>query len=385
MGDGLLVEFASVVNALTCAVTWQERVAEHEAEGDEDKRLQFRIGVNLGDVIVEGDDIHGDGVNIAARLEGLAEPGGICLSGDAYRQVRGKIEAEFEDLGERELKNVAEPVRVYRIVGEQSPTTAASPATKLPPLPDKPSIVVLPFDDMSGDAGNPYFADGITEDIITELSRFSSLFVIGRNSAFTYKGRAVKAQEIRRDLGVRYIVEGSVRRSSGRVRVTVQLIDSETGSHVWADRYDREPLDIFDLQDDLTQAIVATLPGRLLLAEEKRIRRKPPQQMAAYDYVLAGRIHHHRVTGADNAEAPRMLANGDPARSRLRRGLCVESLHPRPGAPVRILRRFRGDRKGGLRRDRQGAVTGRKRRGVPPAALRGPHGEPAARPGGDPQ
>jgi adenylate cyclase len=218
------------------------------------------------------------------------------------------MDAAFEDMGEQEVKNIPEPVRMYRWTDDSAdPMPSPLGAVGALPLPDKPSIVVLPFDDMSGDAGDPYFADGVTEDIITELSRFSNLFVIARNSAFTYKGRAVRAQEIRRDLGVRYIVEGSVRRAGDQVRVTVQLIDSETGSHVWADRYDRELGDIFDLQDELTQAIVATLPGRLLVAEEKRIRRKPPQQMAAYDYVLAGRIHHHRVTSEDNAEALRML------------------------------------------------------------------------------
>jgi adenylate cyclase len=224
---------------------------------------------------------------------------------NVFDQVKAKVEVGFEDLGEQEVKNIPEPIRVYRWTNASADPMPGTLGTL--PLPDKPSIVVLPFDDISGDAGDPYFADGVTEDIITELSRFSNLFVIARNSAFTYKGRAVKAQEIRRDLGVRYIVEGSVRRSGGRVRVTVQLINSETGSHVWADRYDRELGDIFDLQDELTQAIVATLPGRLLVAEEKRIRRKPPQQMAAYDYVLAGRIHHHRVTSEDNAEALRML------------------------------------------------------------------------------
>jgi len=305
MGDGTLMEFGSVVDAVNFAVDAQLAMAERNAKVPEDRRIIYRMGINIGDIIVEGDDIYGDGVNIAARLEGLAEPGGIWVARNVFDQVKAKVEVGFEDLGEQEVKNIPEPIRVYRwtnVSAEPMPGTLGAL-----PLPDKPSIVVLPFDDISGDAGDPYFADGVTEDIITELSRFSSLFVIARNSAFTYKGRAVKAQEIRRDLGVRYIVEGSVRRGGDRVRVTVQLIDSETGSHVWADRYDRELGDIFDLQDELTQGIVATLPGRLMLAEEKRIRRKPPQQMAAYDYVLAGRIHHHRVTSEDNAEALRML------------------------------------------------------------------------------
>ena len=302
MGDGLLVEYTSVVDAVVSAQAMQCRIAVRNRELPEDQAMRFRIGVHVGDIVVDGDDILGDGVNIASRLEGQAEPGGVVVSGRVHEDVAGKLDLTFDDLGPRELKNIARPVHLYALAPEGAP---APPPT--PELPDKPSIVVLPFDDMSGDAGDPYFADGVTEDIITELSRFSSLFVIGRKSTFTYRGRAVTTQEIRRDLGVRYILEGSVRRAGDRVRVTVQLIDSETGSHVWADRYDRELGDIFDLQDELTQAIVATLPGRLLLAEEKRIRRKPPQQMAAYDYVLAGRIHHHRVTGEDNAEALRML------------------------------------------------------------------------------
>ncbi len=302
MGDGLLVEYASVVDAVVSARAMQRRIAGRNRDLPQDQAMRFRIGVHVGDIVVDGDDILGDGVIIATRLEGQAEPGGVVVSGRVHEDVAGKLDLAFEDLGPRELKNIARPVHLYALAPEGA---SAPPPT--PEVPDKPAIVVLPFDDMSGEAGDPYFADGVTEDIITELSRFSSLFVIGRKSAFTYKGRAVKAQEIGRDLGVRYIVEGSVRRAGDRVRVTVQLIDARTGSHIWADRYDRELGDIFDLQDELIQAIVATLPGRLLLAEEKRVRRKPPQNMAAYDYVLVGRIHHHRVTSKDNAEALRML------------------------------------------------------------------------------
>ncbi len=308
MGDGALVEFPSVVDAVECAVAIQGGIAERNAEVPEDQRIVFRIGINLGDVIIEGDDIYGDGVNIAARLEGLAEPGGFCVSGKVYEEVGNKLHTVFENLGPTKVKNIPKPVQVYHWTATATdPAPGPMAATGALPLPDKPSIVVLPFDNMSDDPEQEYFADGITEDIITELSRFSSLFVIARKSAFTYKGRAAKAQEIRHDLGVRYIVEGSVRRAGDRVRFTVQLIDSETGSHVWAERYDREFADMFDLQDEITQAIVATLPGRLLLAEESRFRRQPPQQMAAYDYVLAGRIHHHRVTPEDNAEAMRLL------------------------------------------------------------------------------
>ncbi len=210
MGDGLLVEFASLVDAVCCAVKWQTAVEEHEAEQPEDDRFSFRIGVNLGDVLIEGEDIHGDGVNIAARLEGLAEPGGIYLSGDAYRQVRGKIEAEFEDLGEREVKNVAEPLRVYRIAIKGLSPALTPAATRPLTLPDKPSIAVLPFTNMSGDPEQEYFSDGITEDIITALSKIENLFVVARNSTFTYKGQVVDVRRIGREQGVRYVLEGSV-------------------------------------------------------------------------------------------------------------------------------------------------------------------------------
>jgi adenylate cyclase len=290
MGDGLLVEFASVVDAVACALAWQDGVAKREAaaeeDSDNDRRLRFRIGINLGDVIVEGDDIHGDGVNIAARLESLAEPGGICLSGDAYRQARGKIEVEVEDMGEQDLKNVAEPVWVYRIVDDSSDTAGAAPARMPLALPDKPSIAVLPFTNMSGDPEQEYFSDGITEDIITALSRFRSLFVIARNSSFTYKGRAVKVRDIGHELGARYIVEGSVRRAGGRVRVTAQLVEAENGNHLWGEHYDRDLEDIFAVQDEVTQAIVAALPGRLDDAAMKQSRRKPTNSLTAYDCLL---------------------------------------------------------------------------------------------------
>ena len=264
--------------------------------------------------MVRDGDLFGDGVNVAARLEGLADPGGVCISGSVFEQVKHKLSLGFEDMGQQEIKNIAELVSAYRLVpGRASVSMSVSvsgAAAAEPPvleLPDKPSIAVLPLENMSGDPEQDYFADGITEDIITELSRFTDLFVIARNSAFTYKGRGVKVQDIRRDLGVHYVVEGSVRKVGNRVRVIVQLIDSTTGNHLWADRYDRQLVDIFDLQDELTQAIVATLPGRLGSAEEDRLRRKTPQDMRAYDYLLAGKIHHHRVTKEDNAEALRLL------------------------------------------------------------------------------
>jgi adenylate cyclase len=307
MGDGLLVEFASVVDAVACALAWQSGVAEREAASEEDKRFQFRIGINLGDVIVEGDDIHGDGVNIAARLEGLAELGGICLSGDAYRQVRGKIDAEYENVGERRLKNVAEQVRVYRVVTKASGALSANPAGGALSLPDKPSIAVLPFVNMSGDSDQDYFSDGITEDIITELSRFGSLFVIARNSSFTYKGRAVEVRDVGRELGVRYIVEGSVRRDSGRVRVTVQLVEAETGNHLWAERYDRDLEDIFALQEDVSRTVAATLAGRVEQDRLKLIETRHPESLAAYDYVLRGRAHLDKYTAEDIQAGMRYL------------------------------------------------------------------------------
>ncbi len=289
MGDGLLVEFASIVDAVGCAVAWQTAVDGHEAEQHEDDRLTFRIGVNLGDVIVEGDDIHGDGVNIAARLEGLAEPGGICLSGDAYRQVRGKIEVDFEDLGEREVKNVAEPLRVYRIATARRSPIATSLAVKPLPLPNKPSIAVLPFTNMPGDPEQDYFSDGITEDIITELSRFRSLFVIARNSSFTYKGQAINVTEVGQALGVQYVVEGSVRKAGNQVRVTAQLVQAATGNHLWAERYDRKLEDIFAVQDEITRTVVAILPVRLEADRLRVARRKPTESMDAYDFCLRGK------------------------------------------------------------------------------------------------
>jgi len=288
MGDGLLVEFASVVDAVACAVAWQEKVTKRDADREEDRRFQFRIGINLGDVIVEGDDIHGDGVNIAARLEGLAEPGGICLSGDAYRQVKGKVEVDFENLGEQDLKNVAEPVRVYRIADDGSGTAGVNPAREPLALPDKPSIAVLPFTNMSDDPEQDYFSDAVTEDIITELSRFRELFVIARNSSFSYKGKAAKVQDVATDLGVRYVLEGSVRAASDRIRVTAQLVDAENGHHIWSERYDREMLDLFALQDEIAQTVAGTVAGRLKLTAENRAERKPIESLEAYDYALRG-------------------------------------------------------------------------------------------------
>jgi adenylate cyclase len=289
MGDGLLVEFSSVVDAIACAAAWQERVVEHEAEGDVAKQVKFRIGINVGDVIVEGDDIHGDGVNIAARLEGLAEPGGICLSEDAYRQARGKTEVEFQDLGERTLKNVSEPVRVYRVATRVSGTVSAEPAGEPRPLPDKPSIAVLPFTNMSGDPEQEYFSDGITEDIITGLAKVSGLFIVARNSVFTYKGKAVKIQQVSQELGVRYVLEGSVRKAGNRVRITAQLIDGDTGGHIWAERYDRDLSDVFHIQDEISQSIVEAAKVATAPKERSDIQKTPTTNMEAYQFYLRDR------------------------------------------------------------------------------------------------
>jgi len=308
MGDGLLAEFPSVVEAVRCAVDIQQDMVGREADLPDEHRLRLRIGVNLGDIIVEGSDIYGDGVNVAARLEGLAEPGGICISGKVYEEVKNKLPAAFEDLGEQEVKNIREPVRVYRwgdAVADPMPDMAG--AEGVLPLPDKPSIAVLPFDNMSGDPEQEYFADGITEDIITELARFQNLVVIARNSTFTYKGKATRVKDVARDLGVHYVVEGSVRRAGSRVRVTVQLIESKSEKHVWAERYDRELTDIFEIQDEVTKAIVGALPSRLEAADIERIKRKRPQDLAAYDYVLRSKILHHHGTKEANAEALQVL------------------------------------------------------------------------------
>jgi adenylate cyclase len=308
MGDGLLVEFASIVDAGTCAMAWQKAVAEHESEQDAESRLCFRISVNLGDVIVEGEDLYGDGVNIAARLESLAEPGGICLSDDVYRQLRGKIEARFEDMGDRELKNVPQPVRVYRIAGDgASALTSSRPILPLR-VPGKPSIAVLPFVNMSGDPEQEYFADGVTEDIITALSHVQWLFVIARNSTFVFKGKAVDIKGVSRELGVRYVLEGSIRRSGDRVRVTGQLIDGINGNHVWAQRYDRVLSDVFEVQDELTATIVGAIEPELNRAERERAKSKRPENVDAWDIYQRGMSHLYRYTKDDLSEARRLFA-----------------------------------------------------------------------------
>ncbi|RZN09112.1 transcriptional regulator [Bradyrhizobium genosp. SA-3] len=278
-GDGLLVEFASAVDAVTCAMAVQEKMAGREGQ------IAFRIGINIGDIISDENDIFGDGVNVAARVENECAPGGVCLSGSAFEQVRGKTTFEFDDLGERSLKNIDRAVRLYGVkLANAKPATAES--NRLLSLPDKPSIAVLPFQNMSGDPEQEYFADGMVEDIITALSRFKWLFVIARNSTFTYKGRSVDIRQVGRELGVRYVLEGSVRRVADRVRITAQLIDAETRAHIWADRYDRAVDDIFALQDEITVSTVAAIEPSVRQAEIERAKRKRPDNLDAYDLVL---------------------------------------------------------------------------------------------------
>src|SRR5713226_3157102 len=347
-GDNLLAEFASVVDAVQCAVRTQQELKIRNADLPPDRRMEFRIGINLGDVIVEGERIYGDGVNIAARLESLAEAGGICISGMVYDQVETKLAFNYESLGEQAVKNIAKPVRVYRVRMDEMATSAGeapvlrpfgaaqdrqaqheriptpvalSPSTSLRtalsksdphapalPLPDKPSIAVLPFANMSSDPEQEYFSDGITEDLITDLSKLSGLFVISRNSVNLYKGKAVKPAQVSQELGVRYVLEGSIRKAGKRVRITAQLVDATTGYHVWADRYDRDLQDIFALQDEVTQKIVAALEVKLTEGEQKRLGRPLTNNIEAYDYYLRGLDCHTYATEEANARARQMFA-----------------------------------------------------------------------------
>ncbi len=364
-GDSILAEFASVVEAVQCAIEIQQTLKAKNNELSPDRRMEFRIGINLGDVMVEGEQIYGDGVNIAARLEGLAEPGGVCIAGAVYEQIKNKLALKYEDLGEQRVKNIAEPVRMWRIRLEESESpksevrspesksdshkprrvgityrhwamvagllliaativavryfsrpplstqdsalrTQAAPAAL--PLPDKPSIVVLPFMNISEDPKQEYFSDGLTEDLTSGLSKISSLFVIARNSAFTYKGKAAKVQDISKELGVRYVLEGSVRKAEDQVRIATQLIDGTTGGHLWSERYDRPLKDIFALQDEIVQKIVTTLKLQLALWEQGFISvRKRTDSLEAYDYYLRGADLSNRVTKETNVQARQMF------------------------------------------------------------------------------
>jgi adenylate cyclase len=309
-GDGLLIEFASVVDALRCAVDIQHQIANRSAGIPPDQRLEYRIGVHQGDVVVEDGDIFGDGVNIAARLEGLAESGGICVSARVEEDAAGRLDIEFEDIGEQQLKNIARPIRVYRVsVGAPEFARHAADAIALQsnalvlPLPDKPSVAVLPFASMSSDPEQDFLADGIAEDVITALSRYPSLFVIARNSCFTYKGRVVEVRQVGRELGVRYVLEGSLRKSGNRIRVTAELVEAETGNHVWAERYDRDLADIFAVQDEISQAVTMAIAPAISGAERQRAMRKPPESLDAWAAYQRGWWHFGRSSAEENALA----------------------------------------------------------------------------------
>ncbi|MGH6755129.1 MAG: adenylate/guanylate cyclase domain-containing protein, partial [Bradyrhizobium sp.] len=306
-GDGMLVEFASAVDAARGAAEVQRAMATQNIDVPQDRRIEFRIGIHVGDIIIDDNDIFGDGVNIAARLEGIAEPGGICVSDDAQRQIRGKVELTFDDLGPQSLKNIAEPMRAWRLRIDKT-TPARQPgkaveATQPPALPDKPSIAVLPFQNMSGDPEQDYFADGMVEEIITALSRFKSLFVIARNSSFTYKGKAVDIKQVGRELGVRYVVEGSVRKAAGTVRITGQLIDATTGAHLWADRFEGKLDDVFALQDKITEGVVSAIAPTIYKAEIDTAARRRPTNLSAYDLCLRAQPHFYSMTREGLAEA----------------------------------------------------------------------------------
>ena len=303
-GDNLLTEFTSVVDAVNCSMEIQRKLAERNTELPDDRKMQFRIGLNVGDVVEEEERIYGDGVNIAARLEGLADPGGICISGRAYDQVENKLDLSYEYIGEHAVKNIKRPLRVYRIGME---TGSVAEFSKAPEMPKKTSIAVLPFVNISDDADQEYFSDGITEDLITDLSKLSDLFVIARNSVFAYKGMPRKVQSIGRDLRVQYILEGSVRKVADRVRITAQLVETSTGDHIWAERYDQELKDIFSVQDEVTKNIVDALALKLTPYEENRLNRRYTQNLEAYDYALRGLEYYYRYTKEANLQAQEIL------------------------------------------------------------------------------
>ena len=310
-GDGALVEFGSVVDAVRCAVEIQRGMAKHNIDVPQVKRIEFRIGIHVGDIIIDENDIYGDGVNIAVRLEGIAEPGGICISDDAHRQVRGKVESALEDMGSQSLKNIAEPMRVWRIrKNSVSPLViAAYPSSGHPalPLPDGPSIAILPFQNMSGDPDQDYFADGMVDEITTALSRFKSLFVIARNSSFTYKGKVVDIKQVGRELGVHYLLQGSVRKAAGKVRIIGQLIDAATGMHLWADRFEGDLSDIFALQDRMAESVVSAIAPKMFLTEVDLAARRP-NNLSAYDLCLRAYSHLYSWTRGGTAEALRLAS-----------------------------------------------------------------------------
>ena len=317
-GDGALVEFPSAVDAVSAAIEFQQAMAEANKDQADDTAIVFRVGLHLGDLIVEGDDLYGDGVNVAARLEAEAPPGGIVISRNVYEAVLGRLEAAFADLGSLALKNIERPVQAFIVNWEPAdwkvsapvvaaPSIAASSLSAPPSLPDKPSIAVLPFQNMSGDAEQEYFADGLVEDIITALSSFKSLFVIARNSSFAYKGRSPDIRQVGRELGVRYVLEGSIRKAGGRLRITGQLIESETGSHLWAGRFEGQLEDVFDLQDQMTASVVGAMAPQLQSAEIARAKRKPTESLTAYDFLLRGLAYMHQDTREASDQALRLF------------------------------------------------------------------------------
>jgi adenylate cyclase len=309
-GDSVLAEFGSAVEAVQCAVKAQTALAEANADVAPDRRISFRIGVHIGDVMVRAGDLFGDGVNIAARLQSIAKPGTVCISGATYDQVRKVLPMTFVDLGVQPVKNIQEPVRAYQVSAPDETQQAApervAEAESPPPMPDKPSIAVLPFQNMSGDPEQEYFADGMVEEITTALSRFKWLFVIARNSSFTFKGKAVDVKEVGRRLGVRYVLEGSVRKAAGKVRITGQLIDAVTGAHIWADRFERDLTDVFALQDEVTVAVVSAIQPKLLQTEIAIATRRRPENLTAYDFFLRAMQRHYLTTREGLAEALRL-------------------------------------------------------------------------------
>ena len=302
-GDSVIAEFASAVEAVRCAVEIQQHQETQSADLPADRRMRLRIGINLGDIVVEDGNLLGDGVNVAARLEGLAEPGGLCISANIHEQVAGKLDLVFDDLGEQTVKNITRSVRVYRVLFDNPICASAASSSEPPSLPDKPSVAVLPFTNMSGDPEQEHFSDGMTEDIITELTRFRSLFVIARNSSFAYKGQSVNVGKIGQELGVAYVVEGSVRKAGNRVRITAQLIDAATGNHLWAERYDRDLEDIFAVQDEVTNAIVTAIEPTLGSAERDRALRKPTESLDAWENCQRGLWHLYHFAAQENTEA----------------------------------------------------------------------------------
>jgi adenylate cyclase len=320
-GDGILAEFPSVVNAVKCAVAIQSKMAERNATIEPERRMQFRVGINIGDVVYDEARIYGDGINVAARLEGIAEAGGICISSKVYEEISGRIDLPCEDIGEQQLKNIARPVRAYHVRLDSTVISAPAPA-----LPDKPSIAVLPFLNMSGDQEQEYFVDGMTEDLITDLSKVSGLFVIARNSSFSYKGKAVDVKRIGRELGVRHVLEGSVRKAGNRVRITAQLIDAGSGGHLWAERFDRDLTDIFSMEDEVVEKIVRALAVTLTQGEERRLRQRGTGNVEAYELWLRGRELLTRST----------RESVEQARAMYRRAIEMDMNFPAPHAGLAL-------------------------------------------------